>query len=92
MYELDRWSQNVSAKFTHKYCLFGKVKITKNADPNKYSYSVYGIGCDSRSLFSIQNFDWGKNVIIFGVDMSLSAHVNKRNQDILILGKGQTEG
>ena len=41
-------------------CLFGSVKLTKNADPNKYQYSSYGIGFDSRSIFSLPNFDWGK--------------------------------
>ena len=51
MYELDRWSQDLNAKFSLNNCLFGNVKITKNADPNKYSYSGYGIGFDSRSLF-----------------------------------------
>ena len=71
--------------------MFGNVKITKNADPNKYSYSGYRKGFDSRSLFSILNFDLGKIVIIFGVDMSSSVHANNWNIDILILGKRQTQ-
>ena len=91
MYELDRWSQDLNAKFTLKDCLFGAVKLTKNADSNKYSYSGCGIGFDSRSLFSIPNFDWGKNAIIVGVDSS-SVHANNENKDILILGKGQPQG
>ena len=28
-------------------CLFGNVKITKTADPDKYSYLGYGVGFDS---------------------------------------------
>ena len=72
--------------------MFGNVKITKNEDPTKHSYSEYRIGFDSRSLFQIPNFDWGKNVNIFGVDMSSSVHVNNENKDILILAKGQTQG
>ena len=48
VYELDRCSQDLNAKLTLKDCLFGNVKITKDADPNKYSYSGYGIGLDSR--------------------------------------------
>ena len=91
-YELDAWSQDVNAEFTLKGCLSGSVKITKNADPDKYSYSGYGIGFDSRSLFSIPNFDWGKNVVIFGVDMSSSVHIDNKNKDILILVKGPTQG
>ena len=31
----------------------------------------------------------GKNVIIFGVDMSLSAHIDNKGKDILILGTTQ---
>ena len=38
VYELDRLSQDLIAKFTLKDCFFGNVEITKNADPNKYSY------------------------------------------------------
>ena len=59
--------------------------ITKNANPNKYSYSGYEIRFHSRSLFSIPNFDWGKNAIIFWVDMSSSVHANNKNKDTLIL-------
>ena len=39
--------------FTLKYCLFGGVKLAKNADPDKYIYSGYGIGFDFRSEFSL---------------------------------------
>ena len=34
----------------------------------------------------------GKNVVIFGVDMSSSVHIDNRGKDILILGKGLTQG
>ena len=56
-YELDRWSKDLNAEFTLKDCLFGNVKIAKNADPDKCSYSGYEIEFDSRSIFSIPNFD-----------------------------------
>ena len=56
--------------------MFGTVKLTKNADPNKYSYSGYGTGFDSCLLFSVPNFDWSKNAIICGVDMNSSVHAN----------------
>ena len=36
VYELNMWSQHLNAEFTIKYCLFGNVRITENADPNKY--------------------------------------------------------
>ena len=59
MYELNIWSQDLNAEFTLKDCLFGALKLSKNFNPNKYSYSEYGIGFDSNWLFSILNFDWG---------------------------------
>ena len=62
--------------------MFGYVKLIKNTDPYKYSYSGYGNGFDSHSIFSLPNFDWGKNVIIFGVDMSLSVHIDNYNNII----------
>ena len=43
-------------------------------------YSGYGIGFASRPLFSLPNFDCGKNVIIFGADMSSSVHVNNKKE------------
>ena len=34
----------------------------------------------------------GKNVIILGADMSSSVHIDNKGKDILILGKGPTQG
>ena len=76
---------------TLENCLFGSVKLTKNADIDKYGYFGYGIGFDRQSSFSIGN-ETGKNVIIFGVDMSSSTKIDNRKKDILILGKGPTQG
>ena len=76
---------------TLQNCLFGSVKLTKNADINKYGYSGYGIGSDRETSFSFGN-DIGKNVIILGADMSSSAKIDNRKKDILILGKGPTQG
>ena len=49
----------LNVEFTLKYCLFVAVKLTKNADPNKYSYTISNIGFDSCSLFSLSRFDRG---------------------------------
>ena len=51
---------------TLQNCLFGAVKLTKI---DKYKYSGYGIGFDSKGRFSHSN-GLGRNAIIFGVDMS----------------------
>ena len=34
----------------------------------------------------------GKNIIIFGTDISSSEHVGNKGKDILILGEGPTQG
>ena len=35
---------------------------------------------------------FGQNVLIFGVDMSSSSHIDNKKKDILVLGKGPTQG
>ena len=75
-----------------KNCLFGAVTLTKNADIDKYGYSGYGIGFDRRSSFSFQGGGFGQNIIIFWVDMNSSIHVHNKGKDILIFGKGPTQG
>ena len=50
-YTLRLQLRNLSTDFTLGNCLFGFVKLTKNADLDKYKYSGYGIGFDSHSEF-----------------------------------------
>ena len=69
----------------------GAVTLTRNADIDKYSYSGYGIGFDRRSSFSFTGGGFGQNVLIFGVDMRSSVHINNKKKDILVLGKGPTQ-
>ena len=56
-----------------------------------YSYSGYGTGFDSCSLFLISDVDLGENVIIFEVDNSSSNHVDNKKKD-LVLGERRTQG
>ena len=77
---------------TVKNALFGAVTLTKNADIDKYKYSGYGIAFDKKSSFSLPNGENGQNVIIFGVDMNSSIHIDNKGKDILILGKGLMQG
>ena len=76
---------------TLENCLFGSVRLTKNADIDKYGYSGYGIGFDRNTSFSVGN-EIGKNVIIFGLDMSSSTKIDNKKKDTLILGRGPTQG
>ena len=89
VYELDK--TYVKTHPTLVNCLFGAVSITKNADIDKNKYSEYGIGFDRSSIYSF-GYGSGRNVIIFGVDMSTSVHIDNKRKDILILGKGPTQG
>ena len=73
-------------------CLFGAVNLTKNADIDKYKYSAYGIGFERGSVYLLPSGNFGRNVIIFGVDMSSSVHVDNKGKDVLILWKGLTQG
>ena len=75
-----------------KNCLFGAVTLTKNVDIEKYRYSGYGTGFDRRSSFSFPGGGFGQNVIIFGADMSSSIHIDNKKKDILVLGRGPTQG
>ena len=44
VYELDSWPSHLNTDFALDDYLFGFAKLIKNADPDKYSYSGYGIG------------------------------------------------
>ena len=57
-----------------------------------YGYSGYGIGFDRKSSFSFPSNGFGQSVIIFGVDMSSSAHIDNKKNDIIILEKRSTQG
>ena len=90
-YELGASSSNINDP-TLKNCLFGAVTLTKLADIDKFSYSGYGIEFDRRSSYSFPGGRFGQNILIFGVDMSFSAHIDNKKKDKLILGKGPTQG
>ena len=91
VYKLAASSSHTSNP-TKKICLFGAVTLTKNADIEKYKYSGYGIGFDRRSSFSFSSGGFGQNVLIFGADMSSSTHIDNKKKDILVLGRGPTQG
>ena len=91
-YTLGPQLKNLNTDFVLCNCLFGSVKLFKNADLHNYKYSGYITGFDSRWEFSLPDGTMGKNVIIFGVDVSSSVHVDNKAKDILILGEGPTQG
>ena len=86
------WIRSLDTGFILKNCLFRSVKLTKNADQDKYKYSGYGISFDSCSEFSFIDKGMGKNVMIFGANMVSSVDIGNKNKDILILGEEPTQG
>ena len=100
VYELDPIDSSRDTSFTIQNALFGAMQITKNAtDSDKNNYKGYGICFDERSQFghtmiegSLTHTSNGRNVLIFGVDMSFSAHATNRANHIYVMGDGITQG
>ena len=90
VYEVEK-NVDISSYPALENCLFGAVKLTKHVDIDLYKYSGYGIGFDRKGHDSIGN-EIGRNVIIFGVDMCSSPHIDNKKKDILIIGEGSTQG
>ena len=91
-YKLDKWSKDLDTDFTLGSCLFGAVKLSKDTDPDKYEYSGYGNGFDSRSQFSRTCESNEKNAIIFGFQNSSPVRIDNRNKNSLVLSEGSTQG
>ena len=79
VYKLESFSSHIDDP-TLKNCLFGAVTLTKNPDIDKYGYSGYGVRFDRRGSFSLPGGGYGQNVLIFGVDMSFSAHIDNKKK------------
>ena len=79
VYELAASSSHDSDP-TIKSCLFGAVTLTKNADIEKYKYSGYGNGFDRRSSYSFPGGGFVQNIIIFGLGMSSSPHIDNKKK------------
>ena len=75
-----------------KTYLFRTVTLTKNTVVDIYGYSGYGIGFDRRSSFSFPGTGFGQKLLICGVDMSSSSHIDNKKKDVLVPGKRPTQG
>ena len=64
--------------------------MTKNADIDQHKLSGNGIGFEGRTAYLLPRF--GRNVMIFGVDMSSFVHIDNKRKDVLILEIGPTQG
>ena len=100
VYEIQPISSSRDTTFTMQNVLFGAMQITKDAtDNSKNNFKGYGICFDERSQFGhtitedgCAHTTNGRNVLIFGVDMSFSVQVTNRANNIYIMGDGLTQG
>ena len=100
VYEIQPISSSKDTTFTLQNTLLGAMQITKNAtDNSKNNYKGYGACFDERSQFGHTitedgraHTTNGRNVLIFGVDMSFSVHATNRANNIYVMGDGLTQG
>ena len=64
--------------------------MTKNVDIDKHKYYGYGYAFDRLGIIPYPSGGTGKNVIIFGADMSSSTKIENNKKYILV--KGLTQG
>ena len=100
VYKLDPIASSRDTSFIIQDALFGAMQITKNAtDNSKNNYKGYGICFDEKSQFSHtitedgrSHITNGRNVLIFGADMSFRIHKTNRANHIYLMGDGLTQG
>ena len=100
VYKLDSIASTRDTSYTIQNALFGAMQITKNViDYDKNNYKGYSICFDERSQFGHTitedgraHTSNGRNVLIFGADMSFSTHATNRANHIYLMGDGLTQG
>ena len=100
VYELQPIVASRDNSFTVQNALFGAMQITEDAtDNSKNNYKGYGICFDERSQFGLtipeggfKHTTNGRNVLIFGADMSFIVHATNRANHIYLMGDGLTQG
>ena len=91
VYEFNTKPHNPANSFSLKDCLFGTVKLTKNADKSKFTYNGRGIEFDGKGSWSFSN-GFARNVTIFVVNNTSSSHMDIQKSNFLIVSEGPTEG
>ena len=100
VYEMDPIESTRDTSLTIQNALFGAMQITKDPSNNsENNYKGYGLCFDERSNFSHtitqdgrQRTSNGKNVLIFGTDMSSSIYATNTANHIYCFGEGLTQG
>ena len=90
VYKLDPIASSRDTSFTIQDALFGAMQITKNAtDNSKNNYKGYFSHTITED--GIAYTSNGRNVLIFGVDKSFSAHATNRANHIHLMDDGLTQ-
>ena len=100
VYKLHPIASSRDTSFTIQDALFGAMQITKNAtDNSKNNYKRYSVCFDEGSQFGHTMSEGGRthitngrNVLIFGADMSFSIHRTNTANHIYVMGDGFTQG
>ena len=100
VYKLDPIASTRDTSYTIQNALFGAMQITKNAtDYDENNYKGYGICFNERSQFGhtitengCAHTTNGRNVLIFGADMSFSIRATNRANHVYLMGDGLTQG
>ena len=79
VYELNNWPRNPTNNFTLKNCLFGTVKLTRNAVKRKFTYIRRGVVFDRKGMLSFDN-STDRNIVIFGTDDTSSSHTDNQKK------------
>ena len=94
VYKLDPIASTRDTSFTIQDALFGAMQITKNAtDNSKNNYKGYGSQFGHTMIEGGRtHITNGRNVLIFGADMSFSIHATNGVNHIYLMGDGLTQG
>ena len=69
MYELNIWPRNSANNCTLQNCLFGTVRLIRNAIKSKFTYNGQEIAFDVEAAWRFDD-DYARNVVIFSVNNS----------------------
>ena len=92
VYKLNPVSCSRNTDYTIQNASFSAIKITKNSNTSKNKYEGYGICFDEGGTFTSGNITNGRNVLIFGADLSTSTHNTNKANNIYVLGKEFVQG
>ena len=82
VYQLKNCPRNPTNNFHLKNCLFGTLKLVRNAIKSKFTYNGRGIAFEGLRSFGT---DFASNIVTL-------FHTNNKNYNFLVLGERPTDG